>query len=221
MNKFLSTDLRRAAICALGGLLFSATASQAITVNDDCLAYGDCVVSGSFTLHPTLGNLGIWQAASPITIEDADVSFYGRTSRLSTDDDWSIDDQNGQGQTHFVRAGNVIDIMFGRSSQQDRMFQLLVDARFGTAGPLGEVTSFTVSNQPIEDAIITSDLRANGFTIDTRLSDLRSSLGLDASADASAIGDALSDVSVVPIPATGLLLLAGLGCMGALRRFSS
>jgi hypothetical protein len=178
-------------------------------------------VSGGFTLHPTLGNLGIWQAVSPITIEDADVSFYARTSRLSTGADWSIDDQNGQGQTHFVRAGNVIDIMFGRSSQQDRMFQLLVDARFGAAGSLGEVTSFTVSNQPIEDAIITSDLRSNGFTIDTRLSNLRLSLGLDASADASAIGDALTDVSVVPIPATGLLLLAGFGCMGALRRFSS
>ena len=101
------------------------------------------------------------------------------------------------------------------------MFQLLVDARFGAAGSLGEVTSFTVSNQPIEDAIITSDLRSNGFTIDTRLSNLRLSLGLDARADASAIGDALTDVSVVPIPATGLLLLAGFGCMGALRRFSS
>lgn len=227
LSKFL-----RSTVVAVFASGLMPSVSAAVTIDDNCLAYGDCTVSGAFAPHPqgSLASLGVWQASANFTLPNVGDLFYGRTGQFTFDTQYHIRDQNGHGTTIDVLAGDTKDIVFGRAPLQNPTFDVDVAAIFGVSAPVLSF-SMVISNQPIADAIITQSLRSSGYNVDMTLAQLRTDLGLSGTANSNAIAAALDSnsgtgggiggsggVSPVPVPAAGWLLLVGLGVLGAFKR---
>lgn len=227
-----------AAILALGTM----AASAATVVDEACLAFGACTVSGGFSIHPdpNLAAIGVWEAVSSFTLEAPGDVFFGRTTPFSVPSEWIIEDQFGTGSSNFVDAGISLDLLFERAPLQNPTFTLTVNALFGGVGDFSaEMFEVIATSQPIEDALIAADLLAQGVSDagSTPLAELRTVLGLDADADLSTIltaanaatgapdptdggtaVDGAPDIAPVPLPAAGWLLVLGIGAMSLVRR---